>query len=283
MTALTKNRVEVLLPYNTPSPVFDEVTSKMFHLAALPWRAPKQKTPHIKVPHHFTGSGSIALATKMNLNVTMMVNEDTSTPSVRTLIECTNMFVDPANPFAFVDVQTTASASIAGQVRDFFKTSEAQFAALIWPYQTFNVDLLNKQVNVNGLTGTERLQQFFSGVGDYRFIYTHHLLDIDESMVPEAVAVCANDSELRKTDEEITCVTACSVGTVDDLLKGSFKRLISMALIERDAFAAYSGDSIADFLSGYLPKKSGALLPPHVGQFMTSQPFQLLLELEALP
>lgn len=271
MTVLTKNKVEVLLPYNTPSPIFDEVTSKMFHLAALPWRAPQQKAPYIKVPNHFTGSGSIALATKMNLNVTMMVNEDTSIPSVRTLMECTNMFVDPANPFAFVDMQATASASIAGQVRDFFKTSEAQFAALIWPYQTFNVHLLNKQVNGLGLTGAERLKQFFSGVGDCRFIYTHHLLDIDQSMIPEAVAVCVNDSELRKTDEEIACVTTCSVGTVAyDLLKGSFKRLISMVLIDRDAFAAYSGDSIAAFLAGYLPKTEGALLPPHLGKFIIS-------------
>lgn len=259
MTAMIKKNQEVLLPYNSPSLMFDEVSSKVFHAAAVPWKP--RSSDKFKVPTHFTGSGSIGLAAKLGLNVTMTVSSDDSLLSTRSLIECANMFIDPANPFAFVDTLPTSETTIAGQVRAFFAASEASSVLVVWPYQIF--DLAPKSLSS---AVDEPFQLFTSAPEGATFAYTHHMMQVMRSLIPEAVAVAPR--EISNLTDDIVCANACSVGTVDDMLKGSFTRLISMVAIDRDDFAAYSGNDIAEFLGQNLQGKRGVCVDPTKAYFM---------------
>lgn len=253
---MIKKKVGVVLPYNTPHEhMFDELSSKLFHPATL--LHGYKSTPPFKLPYCFTGFGSIQVGVSLGFDVTVMIGNN-GFPAETFLKACINFFIDPANPFANVSTQETPNTSIAGQVADFFADNEEYESALvIWPYQTFE--------NEKAL--------FHSDSNSYNadFVFSHPLMKVDKYRIPECIVVAPRD---MMADKEMECANALSVGTVDDILRGSFTRALSMVEIDREPFEefrkkSFTPDDISVFLGSYLRGKRGILIDPRTHQFIT--------------
>lgn len=247
-----RGKVGVVLPFNAPSPMLDEISSKIFHPATLPISTDKRKS-EFKFPNCFSGYSSIALGVKMGFDVTVMVSAE-DTPATRMLRACVDNFVDPANPFADILVQQTKQQSIAGQLEDFFVSNEEYDSALvIWPYQIFHEDT-----------------NMFLAHGDADFVYTHPLMKLDKSRVPECIAVAPRDINATS---EMECANAISVGTVDSMLKGSFTRILTAVEVSQWDFMKFVATSVSPgdislFLGEYLKSKRGILINPDSHTFI---------------
>ena len=244
---MIRKRTGVVLPYNSPSVLFDELSSKVFHPMAL-LNTPKRSTEEVyKFPHCFTGYGSVQIGVKYGLDVTVMVG-DTGSAAENSLIECMDNFIDPQNPFAAITVQRTSSTTIADQLNDFFRENEEyDSAVVVWPYQHF----------VFSETGMFEERDNF-----IKFTFTHPLATLKRDRITECIVLAAKDVS---STSEIECSYASSVGTVDDILKGACTRVLSTVDVDREDFeewrrlTSYPHD-ISMFLGVYLKGTTGTML-----------------------
>jgi len=236
----------LFLPWNSPCSIVAISASHLYHPMSLPKQ--ERKTGIVKMPNGFCGAGSIGYGVKagMDIVVTLSTEDNLATKSV---IECINNYVSIDDPFADVQVVRSGETSIAGQLDDVFTGTEYQRVLLLWPYQDVKIDKLN-----------------FNTDSNIKFFYSHkNGTPRAGKVVTEVVGISAKIEE----EDSILCKSAMSVGTIDEIVKGSFTRLVSSAYINREQWTAFQ-DSDADdrsvgaFLSESLKGETGALADPNV-------------------
>ena len=254
------DKTVVLLPYNTPSEMFDDLTSKMFHPMTLLNNVSKRKkneTTVYKLPHCVTGCSVLRYAVKLGYDVIITISDEES-PARQQLKLSIEGFAEPSNPFALISYIETSSKTIANQVADVFAQTDYEQVIVVWPYQMLNADKQNFEVYNSNMNN--------------HFTYAHPLLMSQRKGSPEVVLVAASGQNAT-SDTEITCSSALSVGTIDELLLGAFSRILTSVKIPRDEFENFritSQDSsdISCFVSSFLKDKKGTMINPEGHSFI---------------
>ena len=240
----------LFLPWNTPSSIIAESAAHLYHPMSLPKQG--KKTGIIKMPNGFIGAGAMSYGTTLGMNTVIVINPRDCL-ATHSLKECINHHVSIDDPFAEVEVVQSWQLDIAGQLDDVLIRTDYTRILLLWPYQTLSLSKVTKLPSK-----------------DVEFTYMHkNMSPKAKLLVSEAMAVSVVNNE----EDEVVCKNASSVGTIPDLIKASYSRLISSVYINREQWVAFRDSgaddiSVSAFLAESLKGKSGCLADPNVFEWV---------------
>jgi len=205
----------VLLPYATPHQNF-KFPWGAYHPAAALYQKDQGATL-INEATDYVAYSSVHVASCLSHTVVATIPSKT-TISGMMLDHVLSTFVNPENILAEVERLECDETTIAGQIKaafDFYQ--HATRVLVIWPYQVFP----NRNI--------------IAADGDAKFAYSHPMLNVKPSKIPECVVVSAVVASNGNGDD-IECHDVQEYKELDTLLKGHYTRVLSMVELNRDEF-----------------------------------------------
>ena len=237
----------MVLPWNSPCSMLDDISSEIYHPASFPQLNKKTKT--VKFPNGYVGYGMISVGVKLHLDIAIMLGSK-DTIANRSVERCVDLFVDVDDPFANITIYKTCQTTIGSQVEDFFDANtQYEWALVLWPYQSFHIKDMATLLDRD----------------EADFAFMHPLANAKiRDKITEGVMVNTCDT---------VCKSVMSVGTIPDILKGSYTSFVSMVMIHRETFMAFRNSgaddvSMTGFLIEYLKGKTGTLVDPEQSEFI---------------
>lgn len=242
----------VVLPFATPHGSFEQWG--VFHPMTL-MMTKLDNSKKVKVCNQtkdYSGYSSVKLASCLSSNVVAVIPPKTTIAGL-TLDALISTFVDTENILTEVDrVELLDSdCSIANQVRlALTQAPSTTQITVCWPYQMFG-DIWKNSSDILELANKNNVA------------FCHELLPFNRSNVAECVVVSVDEG---------TCKNVMAYQYIDEMLRGHFQRVVSLASFSRSDFEEFASSpdfpDMSKLLKKTLTGRSGLLVQPEGHRFI---------------